>query len=121
MQGWDIRAIILDRAVIAELNRPDDVQSAGHTLSAVLAELDGTGIPLAYMFARPIADRPPNQSVPLIQHFALFLGNVRTSGCRPSFFACDKDSAEIAAVKVVFPTAQVQFVTGMSFERFEVS
>ncbi len=82
--------------------------SAGYTLYAVLAEeLDETGIPLAYMFARPTAGRAPNSSGPLIQLLALFLSRVLDAGFRPSFFSCDKDSTEIAAISAVFSAARV--------------
>ena len=56
----------------------------------------------------PTADRAPNNSGPLIQLLALFLNRVRDAGFRPSFFACDKDSAEIAAISEAFPAARVQ-------------
>jgi len=110
---------ILDKTTVAELGRPNVVQemamdakygtnSAGYILYAVLVELDGTGVPLASLIARPTTYRAPSTDAPLIQVLDLFFGKLRAAGFQPSFFGCDKDAAEIAAIHEVFPLSRVQ-------------
>jgi len=82
--------------------------SAGYSLFAVLAEVDGTGVPLAYMFAKPTAGNVSSYSTPLSQLLFLFLKRIQDLGFAPSFFGCDKDMSEIIAISNVFPRARIQ-------------
>ena len=78
----------------------------GPTLFAVLAEVDGTGIPLAYCFVDKLAsaDGTMRRAQPgsLTDVFAQFLDHIRQAGFRPTFFGTDKGLSEIAAVKQVW-------------------
>jgi len=96
--------------------------SAGYTLYAVLAEeLDETGIPLAYMFARPTAGRAPNSSGPLIQLLALFLSRVLDAGFRPSFSLATRIRPRLRLSAQCFPRHESSSVIGMYFEPFAIS
>ncbi len=47
-------------------------------------------------------------SAPLMELLQQVLLKIREEGFNPVFFGCDKDLAEIAAIKVVFPDARIQ-------------
>ena len=85
--------------------------SAGMGLFAVLAEVDGSGVPVAYLLvevkenANGKKKAGPGAMIQLIQNF---LRPLKNSGFSPAFFGCDKDNAEIAAIKFEFPTAKIQ-------------
>ena len=84
--------------------------NAGMDLFAILAELDGTGIPLAYCFVQTISVEDTRHSGPgaLTAILDQFLRVLKSEGLDPAFFGVDKDFSEIAAVKQVFPSAEVQ-------------
>lgn len=79
-------------------------------LFAVIGELDGTGVPLAYLFK--IRNIPRNEKKTkrqergaMIELSRLFLTDTQSYGINPTFFGTDKHASEIAAVKLVFPGA----------------
>ena len=82
--------------------------NAGMSLFAVLAELDGIEIPLAYLFLERINSDEPTVSGNLIQILVKFLEKLRLSGLAPSFVGCDKDKSEINAIQEVWPLSNVQ-------------
>ena len=84
--------------------------NAGMDLFAILAELDGTGVPLAYCFVQTISVEDTRHSGPgaLTAILDQFLRVLKSGGLDPAFFGVDKDFSEIAAVKQVFPSAKVQ-------------
>ena len=84
--------------------------NAGMDLFALLAELDGTGVPLAYCFVETISAKQTRHSEPgaLTAILDQFLRVLKSGRLDPAFFGVDKDFSEIAAVKQVFPSAKVQ-------------
>jgi len=111
--------MLMNKEAIQCLRRPYAVEelvidatygtnSAGYNLFAVLAEVDGTGIPIAYTFTRSTGAGVSSTSTPFTQLLFLLLKRVREAGFSPSFFGCDKDKAEIGAINNVFPQAKVQ-------------
>ncbi|KAF5175078.1 Atp-dependent dna helicase pif1 [Thalictrum thalictroides] len=85
--------------------------SAGCDLFAVLAEFDGTGVPLAYLFLEKSMLTQTSTSVApskMTQILHQFLSPLLNRGFSPSFFACDKDRSEINAIQQVWPSAKVQ-------------
>ena len=84
--------------------------NAGMDLFALLAEFDGTGVPLAYCFVETISVEHTRHSEPgaLTGILDQFLRVLKAGGLDPAFFGVDKDLSEIAAVKQVFPSAKVQ-------------
>jgi hypothetical protein len=111
---------------------------SGMDLYAVLAELDGTGVPLAYCFVdrsqnikgretgttdfeiqrsnpssaaieEPKASQIRTDPGALTDTIYQFLEGLRTVyDLNPTFFGVDKDESEIAAVKAVWPKVSVQ-------------
>lgn len=85
--------------------------NAGMDLFAVLAEYDGSGIPLAYCFVQKM---PSESGVSGADPGALsnvltqFLSHLRNLGLNPTFFGTDKDRSEIFAIKQVWPETTVQ-------------
>ena len=83
-------------------------------LFTVLAELDGTGTPLAYCLVDKQNVQPDayqrRRADPGAMLFILskFLIKLKGLGFDPSFIATDKDPAEIGAVKLVWPGAKHQ-------------
>ncbi|KAI0995432.1 hypothetical protein K3495_g12747 [Podosphaera aphanis] len=78
-------------------------------LYAFLAELDGTGVLLAYLFIKK--ESPKGTATPpgtLTQVLDRFLRPLKQSGLSPTFVDCDKDRLEINAVEQVWPFAKVQ-------------
>lgn len=69
---------------------------AGCDLYAVLAEYDGTGVPLAYMFVKKEGQSPPGEQTRLLENS---LRTLKEKGLNPPFFGCDKDSSEIYAIE----------------------
>ena len=86
------------------------VNNAGMNLLAILVELDGTGIPLAYCFVQTTSIEDTRHSGPgaLTAILDQFLRVLKSEGLDPAFFGVDKDFSEIAAVKQVFPSTKVQ-------------
>ena len=85
--------------------------NTGMDLFAVLAEVDGTGVPLAYCFlgVTPSADGVRRADAGALTHILeQFLRRIRSAGFSPTFFGMDKDASEIAAVKLVWPEATLQ-------------
>jgi hypothetical protein len=91
--------------------------SGGMDLFAVLAEVEGTGVPLAYCLvellkppqANPAENKPvradPGATTYIIQQF---LERLKKFGFNPRCVAIDKDPSEIAAVTAVWPGAKIQ-------------
>jgi hypothetical protein len=80
-------------------------------LFAVLAELDGTGVPLAYLFVETLAseDGVKHMDAGAVTHLLdQFLRPLKVSGFDPTFFGCDKDRSEIAAIQQVWPNTTIQ-------------
>jgi len=86
--------------------------NAGMDLFAVLAELDGTGVPLAYCFTEIHKDNAkgerraePGATTAILDQF---LRPLQASGCNPTFFGSDKDFSEIEAIRQVWPNVTIQ-------------
>ncbi|KAI0997184.1 hypothetical protein K3495_g11001 [Podosphaera aphanis] len=79
--------------------------NAGMDLFAVLAEFDGTGTPLVYLFVQKLA---PTEAGAMTQVLVRFMEKIRFLGLDPSFVGCDKDKFEINAIQEVWPSAKVQ-------------
>ena len=83
----------------------------GHGSYVVLAELDGTGVPLGYLLAAVDAR---NQSSRLADAGAMncileqFLQPIKSAGFMPKFFHCDKDKSEISAIKKIWPEMTIR-------------
>jgi hypothetical protein len=85
--------------------------NAGMELFAVLAELGGTGVPLAYLFLQtlPLETGDLNANQGAVTHVLdQFLRPLQISGFNPTFFGCDKDDSEIAAIRQVWPSTKIQ-------------
>lgn len=85
--------------------------NAGMNLFAVLAEVDGIGVPIAYCFVDVIASNDGVKRADpgaLIHILEQFLQRVRQACFNPTFFGTDKDASEIAAVKLVWPETTLQ-------------
>lgn len=80
--------------------------SSGAELFAVLAEVDGSGVPICYMFVekqgltQPGRRSSENVMTSIIMQMLSFLKDL---GIEPRFFGTDKDQAELNAVGAVFP------------------
>ncbi|KAI1007534.1 hypothetical protein K3495_g687 [Podosphaera aphanis] len=82
--------------------------NAGMEPYAVLAELDGTGAPMAYLFVEKnnsFGTSSPGTMTQVIYQFLRVLDNL---GVYPSFVDCDKDKSEINAIEQVWPSARIQ-------------
>lgn len=76
---------------------------SGMSFYAILAELDGTGVPLCYMFLESNLQEETRRCAlrqPLVK--------LQQAGLTPKFFAMDKDFAEIRAVRDIFPDCKIQ-------------
>ena len=84
--------------------------NAGMDLFALLAELDGTGVPLTYCLVETVSIDNTCHSEPgaLTAILDQFLRVLKAGGLDPAFFGVDKDFSEIAAVKQVFPSTKLQ-------------
>ena len=83
--------------------------SAGSDLFAVLAEFDGTGVLLAYLFIeKSVENSTPRVPGKIAQILDQFMRPLLHLGFRPSFFDCDKDRSEIKPIGQVWPMAKVQ-------------
>ncbi|CAD6972950.1 unnamed protein product, partial [Tilletia controversa] len=98
-------AALRDTTVEISLDATYGTNSGGHDLFGVLAEVEGTGVPLLYLFMDTkdmLGDRRK------IEILTESLAMLKGMGINPSFVGCDKDSAEIAAIRTVWPTSKVQ-------------
>lgn len=87
------------------------INSSGMELFGVLGELDGTGVPLAYMFVeKPRSADPTKRANPyeIARLLVLFLGGLKGFGFNPMFFGCDKDLSELLAIPEVWPGVKIQ-------------
>ena len=89
--------------------------NTGSDLFAVLAELDGSGVPLAYCFVRKSivtnssgANSSRADPGALSRLLVKFLRPLEAAGFMPTFFGTDKDEAELRAVKEVWPEIHQQ-------------
>ena len=86
--------------------------NAGMDLFAVLAEVDGTGVPLAYCFVEVIPSNDGTKQAAdagaLTHILQQLLQRIRLAGFDPAFFGTDKDASEINAVKLTFPETTIQ-------------
>ena len=92
--------------------------NAGMSLTAVLAEFDNTGIPLAYLFMQVTASaskRPGvDQEAPKADQGATtavlydFLLELRELGLNPTFMGTDKDLSELSAIAKTWPGCSIQ-------------
>ena len=84
---------------------------AGMDLFAVLAEVDGIGIPLAYCFVGvtpSVGGTSQAESRGIMHILKQFLRRIQQAGFSPTFFGTDKDISEINAVKHVWQEAKHQ-------------
>ena len=85
--------------------------NAGMDLFVILAEVDGTGIPLTYCFIQMgdskagVSGSNAGDQRDLLNQFLWLL---RESGFRPTFYGVDKDAAEISAVRQTWPETSIQ-------------
>jgi transposase-like protein len=80
-------------------------------LFTVLAEIDGTGVLLAYCSVETLASKNgTRRTIPgAVAHLLdQFLRPLKTSGFSPTFFGCDKDMTKIAAIYQVWPDTAIQ-------------
>ncbi|KAI0991919.1 hypothetical protein K3495_g16268, partial [Podosphaera aphanis] len=86
--------------------------NSGMSLFAVLAELDGTGVPLCYLFLGIKSPDECSKSAQLcgatISILKNFLQPLKAAGFEPTFSDCDKDRAEISAIRQVWPRTTIQ-------------
>ncbi|KAJ6093841.1 hypothetical protein N7499_003172 [Penicillium canescens] len=91
--------------------------SGGMDLFAVLAEVEGTGVPLAYCLVellKPpqanLAEGKPVRADPGAMTYIIqqFLERLKIFGFNPRCVAVDKDPSELAAVTTVWPGVKVQ-------------
>lgn len=77
----------------------------------MLAEFDGTGVPLCYLFSgTKTPDQASKSTYPGATTCILeqFLQPLKDLGFAPTFFGCDKDRAEISAIRKIWPDTSVQ-------------
>lgn len=80
-------------------------------LFVVLAELDGTGVPLCYLLVAVDAQNQSSRSTDAGAMTCIleqFLQPLQTASFTPMFFHCDKDQAEIAAIKKIWPVVTIR-------------
>lgn len=86
--------------------------NGGLSLFSVLAEVHGTGAPLAYCFVEVFKDNSKGvrraEPGSMIGVLAQFLQKLRALGLDPAFFGTDKDLSEIFAVRQTWPNATIQ-------------
>ena len=84
----------------------------GMNLFTVLAELDGTGVSLCYLFAGTKSSNQGSKSFEVsgatTRILEQFFEPLKDAGFNPLFFGCDKDNAEISAIQNVWPSTTVQ-------------
>ena len=80
-------------------------------LFAVLVEVDGAGIPVAYLLCEVAPNRKGEkkaESGAMVYLLQQFLSCLKGLGFEPSFIGHDKDAAEIAAIRIVWPTSSLR-------------
>ncbi|KAI0991125.1 hypothetical protein K3495_g17062, partial [Podosphaera aphanis] len=82
--------------------------NAGIDLYAVLAELDGTGVPMAYLFFKKDRLTGTAPTGAITQILVKFLRLLQERNIAPLFVGCDKDRSEINAIEQVWPLARIQ-------------
>ncbi|KAI1004260.1 hypothetical protein K3495_g3950 [Podosphaera aphanis] len=82
--------------------------NAGMELYAVLAELDGTGAPMAYLFVEKNNSFGTSSLGTMTHVIYQFLRVLDNLGFNPSFVDCDKDESEINAIEQVWLSARIQ-------------
>lgn len=91
--------------------------SGGMDLFAVLAEVEGTGVPIAYCLVELMkpsqdksAEKKPIRAAPGAMTYIIeqFFKQLKCFGFNPRCFAIDKDPAEIAAVNAIWPGVKIQ-------------
>ena len=91
--------------------------NGGMDLFCVLAEVDGSGIPLGYCLVEVTGPprenstcKNPRRAEPGATGYVLcrFLERLKSWGFEPTCFAIDKDQSEISAVESVWPHAKIQ-------------
>src|SRR5207248_1250035 len=103
-------AVLMSEAKELAMDVTYGTNSAGIDLFTVLAEVDGTGIPLAYCFAEILVSedgkkqKDPGATTCLLTQF---LKPLKTSGFRLTFFRSDKDFSEIGAIKQIWPDTTI--------------
>ncbi|KAE8257455.1 hypothetical protein A4X13_0g2356 [Tilletia indica] len=98
-------AALRERTVEISLDATYGTNNSGHDLFGVLAELDGTGVPLMYLFMDTKDMLGDGRKIEILTASLAILNGM---GIDPTFVGCDKDTAEIAAIKAVWPRAKVQ-------------
>ena len=103
---------LVPRAKELAIDATFGTNNMGMHLFAVLAELDGTGIPLAYCFMGIFSDNShgvrqadPGVTTGLLDQF---LRPLHKTGFNPTFFGTDKDFSEISVIRQVRPNVSIQ-------------
>ncbi|KAI0998942.1 hypothetical protein K3495_g9257 [Podosphaera aphanis] len=104
---------LVSRAKELVIDATYGTNSSGMSLSAVLAELDGTGVPLCYLFVgtASISDQKLSSADAKGATTCIlkqFLQPLKDAGYSPKFFGCDKDNSEISAIRNVWLDATAQ-------------
>ncbi|CAD6983061.1 unnamed protein product [Tilletia controversa] len=94
-----------DRTVEISLDATFGTNNSGHDLFAVLAEVNGTGVPLLYLLLDTKDMRGDGRRIEMLSEV---LAMLKGMGVSPSFVGCDKEAAEIKAIGQVWPDAKVQ-------------
>ena len=82
--------------------------NAGMGLFAVLVEVDGAGIPVAYLLyevAPNAKGEKKAETGAMVYLLQQFLGSLKAIGFNPTFVGHDKDAAEMAAIRIVWEKA----------------
>ncbi|KAE8218322.1 hypothetical protein CF319_g7780 [Tilletia indica] len=98
-------AKLRDRTVEISLDATFGTNSSGHDLFAVLAEVDGTGVPLMYLLLDTKDMRGDGRRIEILSQV---LAMLKGMGISPLFVGCDKESAELRAIGQVWPDAKIQ-------------
>ncbi|KAE8238675.1 hypothetical protein A4X13_0g8421 [Tilletia indica] len=105
MYAIGIIASLGARTIEISLDATYGTNSSGHDLFAVLAELDGTGVPLLYLFMDTKDMLGDGRRIEILVEALRILKGM---GLSPQFVGCDKDQAEINAIQTVWPNSKVQ-------------
>lgn len=101
-----IDALLMDTKGLA-IDATFGTNSARMLLFAVLAELDGNGVHVAYLFVERDTSIKPSSPGAMTKVLDQFLRPLFESGFAPSFVGRDKDKSEITALQQVWPSAKV--------------
>ena len=104
--------VLASRAKELAMDATYGTNNKGIELFAVMAEFDGTGVPLAYCFVDVFEDngKCERKAEPgaVIGILTQFLQPLKDYGLNPAFFGTDKDPAEISAIGQIWPEATIQ-------------